>query len=130
MTRPPAPSVIAKIRCQQHALAKMPLASDNASARRLEGSIAMGRVCGHRPHRREIPARHSSIVQRCFNAIAQLWGPGWRSIRLRRFKARTTVGDHTFSTNRSTTFFSPALSNAMVSLLPSTAITFPLPNFI
>jgi hypothetical protein len=37
--------------------------------------------------------------------------------------------DHTGSTKLSTTRFSPALSNAMVSLLPSTATTLPLPNF-
>ena len=36
---------------------------------------------------------------------------------------------HTFSTKLSTTRFSPALSKAMVSLLPSTATTLPLPNF-
>ena len=35
----------------------------------------------------------------------------------------------TFSTKLSTTRFSPALSKAMVSLLPSTATTLPLPNF-
>ena len=35
----------------------------------------------------------------------------------------------TFSTKLSTTRFSPALSNAIVSLLPSTATTLPLPNF-
>ena len=37
---------------------------------------------------------------------------------------------HTRSTKLSTTRFSPALSNAMVSLLPSTATTLPLPNFM
>ena len=36
---------------------------------------------------------------------------------------------HTRSTKLSTTRFSPALSNAMVSLLPSMAVTLPLPNF-
>ena len=36
---------------------------------------------------------------------------------------------HTRSTNESTTRFSPARSNAMVSLLPSTTVTLPLPNF-
>ena len=39
------------------------------------------------------------------------------------------VGLHTRSTKLSTTRFSPALSNAMVSLLPSTSTTLPLPNF-
>ena len=36
---------------------------------------------------------------------------------------------HTLSTKLSTTRFSPALSKAIVSLLPSTATTLPLPNF-
>src|SRR4051794_33720338 len=36
---------------------------------------------------------------------------------------------HTRSTKLSTTRFSPALSNRMVSLLPSTSVTLPLPNF-
>ena len=36
---------------------------------------------------------------------------------------------HTRSTKLSTTRFSPALSNWMVSLLPSMAVTLPLPNF-
>ena len=36
---------------------------------------------------------------------------------------------HTLSTKLSTTRFSPALSNLIVSLLPSTAVTLPLPNF-
>src|SRR5436305_6399282 len=43
-----------------------------------------------------------------------------------------TSGDrsrHTLSTKLSTTRFSPALSNWMVSLLPSTWVTLPLPNF-
>src|SRR5262249_35678377 len=39
------------------------------------------------------------------------------------------VLSQTFSTKLSTTRFSPALSKAMVSLLPSTATTLPLPNF-
>ena len=38
-------------------------------------------------------------------------------------------GAHTLSTKLSTTRFSPALSKRMVSLLPSTAVTLPLPNF-
>src|SRR3981189_1713944 len=38
--------------------------------------------------------------------------------------------NYTRCTKLSTTRFSPALSNAMVSLLPSTAITSPLPNFM
>src|SRR5664279_1842310 len=42
----------------------------------------------------------------------------------------TLVGSpHTLSTKLSTTRFSPAWSNLMVSLLPSTAVTLPLPNF-
>src|SRR5262245_50037259 len=36
---------------------------------------------------------------------------------------------HTRSTKLSTTRFSPALSNWIVSLLPSIAVTLPLPNF-
>ena len=36
---------------------------------------------------------------------------------------------HTRSTKESTTRFSPALSNWMVSLLPSMCVTLPLPNF-
>src|SRR3990170_2853980 len=36
---------------------------------------------------------------------------------------------HTLSTKLSTTRFSPALSKRMVRLLPSTAVTLPLPNF-
>src|SRR5262249_56711667 len=36
---------------------------------------------------------------------------------------------HTRSTKLSTTRFSPALSNWIVSLLPSTTVTLPLPNF-
>src|SRR5690242_12785973 len=35
---------------------------------------------------------------------------------------------HTFLRTLSTTFFSPALSKWIVSLLPSTTITLPLPN--
>src|SRR5689334_14759925 len=40
-----------------------------------------------------------------------------------------TEEGHTLSTKLSTTRFSPALSKRMVSLLPSTAVTLPLPNF-
>src|SRR4051794_19865793 len=47
----------------------------------------------------------------------------------RRLAQRLGRESHTRSTKLSTTRFSPALSNAMVSLLPSMAVTLPLPNF-
>src|SRR5262249_43140732 len=50
----------------------------------------------------------------------------------RKYKDRSVdvvLDVQTFSTKLSTTRFSPALSKAMVSLLPSTTTTLPLPNF-
>src|SRR5271167_4909886 len=43
--------------------------------------------------------------------------------------AETSTVAHALSTKLSTTRFSPALSNWIVSLLPSIAVTLPLPNF-
>src|SRR5262245_3616995 len=52
----------------------------------------------------------------------------WQSETGHASRSRSTPA-HTRSTKLSTTRFSPALSNWMVSLLPSMAVTLPLPNF-
>ena len=50
----------------------------------------------------------------------------WRQLLVEKYFTATSY--HTRSTKLSTTRFSPALSKRMVSLLPSTAVTLPLPN--
>src|SRR5262245_5771031 len=52
-----------------------------------------------------------------------------RDVSAAQVKSRAKRPRHTRSTKLSTTRFSPALSNWMVSLLPSIAVTLPLPNF-
>ena len=54
---------------------------------------------------------------------------GGSSETLTKIRCGIREPHHTLSTKLSTTRFSPALSNAMVSLLPSTTVTLPLPNF-
>ena len=62
-------------------------------------------------------------------AVAEHVSPRTRLSDLSMTAERGSRKPHILSTKLSTTRFSPALSNAIVSLLPSTATTLPLPNF-
>src|ERR1041385_3988777 len=78
--------------------------------------------------------RFESILPKPANNITAVAKHVSLSIRdllaiLCREVAQDTGEAHTLSTKLSTTRFSPARSNAMVSLLPSTTVTLPLPNF-
>src|SRR5262249_1273156 len=93
--------------------------------RRWRHALALARLL-LRPAGRCATADVVEDVEQTHDALLECPVP-WRIIE-RRDDGRKAV-NQTRSTKLSTTRFSPALSNAMVSLLPSIAVTLPLPNF-